>query len=52
MAKKREISITDYRDILNTLELENICLISSSFKLNKDKLSTNVKLVIKESSKS
>jgi len=26
MAKKREISITDYRDILNTLELENICL--------------------------
>ena len=52
MAKKRVISIKDYRDILNTLELDNICLINSSFKLDKDKLSNNVKLVIKESAKS
>ncbi len=52
MAKKRDISIKDYRDILNTLELDNICLINSSFKLDKDKLSNNVKLVIKESAKS
>ncbi len=51
MAKKTEISIKDYREILNTLELDNICLIESSFKLLKDKLSNKVKILIKESAK-
>lgn len=51
MVKKAEISIKDYRDILNTIELDSICLIESSFKLSKEKASNKIKLLIKETAK-
>ena len=50
MSKKNEISIVDYREILNTVELDNICLIDGSFKLIKEKLSNHIKIEIKDSS--
>ena len=51
MPKKKDISIKEYREILNTIELDSICLIDGSFKLIKEKLTDEIKLVIKESSK-
>ena len=51
MPKKDDISIKDYREILNTVELDSICLLNSEFKLAKENLSDEIKLEVKESSK-
>lgn len=51
MTNKKEIPIKEYREILNTLELDNICLIESSFKLFKEKLPSKIKILIKETAK-
>jgi len=51
MATKKEISIKDYREILNTIELDNICMIEASFKIDKELLSDEIKLTTKETFK-
>ena len=51
MATKKEISIKDYREILNTIELENICMIDANFKIDRELLSDEIKLNTKETFK-
>lgn len=51
MATKEEISIEEYKEILKTIDLDHICLIDASFKIEKNKFDGQVKLIIKESPK-
>jgi hypothetical protein len=51
MTTKKEISIKDYREVLNTIELEHVCLIEANFKIQRELLSDEIKLVTKETFK-
>ena len=51
MSKKIDIPIKDYREILSTLNLEDISLLEGGMKLRKDKLGKQLELAIKETSK-
>lgn len=51
MAAKKEISVNDYREILKTIELENICMIDANFKIERQLISDEIKLETKETFK-